>query len=132
MQLKKEAAMSRNLLIYASGWEESLGKAILKIRIEDEEDQKVLKKISHVIDAKDRMEAEYEAFIHSLFNAYILHAERVRFISTNKEFVDQLNKRVKGNGSLRPMKEQSKKLIKGFKEVRIEFLEPVKEMAMAS
>jgi hypothetical protein len=43
-----------------------------------------------------------------------------------------LNKRVKGNGSLRPMKEQSKKLIKGFKEVRIEFLEPVKEMAMAS
>ena len=59
------------------------------------------------------IEAEYEAFIHSLFNAYMLHAEQVRFISNNKEFVDQLNKRVKGgNGSLRPMKEQSKKIDK--------------------
>ncbi len=132
MQLRKEAAMSMNLLIYASGYEESLGKARLKIRIEDEENQKVLKNIEHTINAKDMIEAEYEAFIHSLFNAYILHAERVRFISNNKEFVEQLNMRTKRNNQLRPMKEQSKKLIKGFKEVTIEFLEPVKEMAMAS
>lgn len=124
--------MSSNLLIYASGWEESKGKAMLKIRIEDEENQKVLKDIEHSIDAKDMIEAEYEAFIHGLFNAYILHAERVKFISNNKEFVDQLNKRAKGNDPLRPMKEQSRKLIKGFKEVTIQFLEPVKEMAMAS
>lgn len=132
MQLRKEAAMSMNLLIYASGYEESLGKARLKIRIEDEKNQKVLKNIEHTINAKDMIEAEYEAFIHSLFNAYILHAERVRFISNNKEFVEQLNMRTKRNNQLRPMKEQSKKLIKGFKEVTIEFLEPEKEMAMAS
>ena len=132
MQLRKEAAMSMNLLIYASGYEESLGKARLKIRIEDEENQKVLKNIEHTINAKDMIEAEYEEFIHSLFNAYILHAERVRFISNNKEFVEQLNMRTKRNNQLRPMKEQSKKLIKGFKEVTIEFLEPEKEMAMAS
>ena len=124
--------MSMNLLIYASGYEESLGKARLKIRIEDEKNQKVLKNIEQTINAKDMIEAEYEAFIHSLFNAYILHAERVRFISNNKEFVEQLNMRTKRNNQLRPMKEQSKKLIKGFKEVTIEFLEPVKEMAMAS
>ncbi len=124
--------MSRNLLIYASGWEETKGKAMLKIRIEDEENQKVLKNIEHTIEAKNMIEAEYEAFIHSLFNAYILHAERVKFVSNNKEFVEQLNKRTKVNDLLKPMKEQSKKLIKGFKEVKIEFLEPVKEMAMAS
>ncbi|MEK6680522.1 MAG: reverse transcriptase-like protein [Nitrospirota bacterium] len=119
--------MSKNLLIYASGWENRAGKAIVKIRIKDEDNLRLLRYINETIDAKDRMEAEYEAFIHGLFNAYTLQAERVRFIFDNKEVVDLFNsKRIK-NKLLKPMQDQVKKLIMGFKEVKVEYLEPIEE-----
>lgn len=119
--------MSKNLLIYISGWEDRADKAIVKISIKDEDNQRLLRYIKETIDAKDRMEAEYEAFIHGLFNAYTLQAERVRFIFDNKEVVDLFNsKRIK-NKLLKPMQDQVKKLIMGFKEVKVEYLEPIEE-----
>ncbi|MBI5181514.1 MAG: reverse transcriptase-like protein [Nitrospirae bacterium] len=125
--------MSRNLLIYGSGWEEKIGKAVVRIEIKDEENQKILKYIKEDIETKDRLEAEYEAFIHGLFNAYTLQGERVRFISNNKDFVNQLLKSRKNrNKLLLPLQEQARKLTRGFKEVKIEFLEPLEEMAVAS